>query len=42
VDILSSQKLIEATRGHIVVLDRKGSAAGDLYGTPEGEYRRLI
>jgi hypothetical protein len=40
--ILSSQKLIESTRGRIVVLDRTGleRTAGNLYGTPEAEYRR--
>jgi CRP-like cAMP-binding protein len=42
--ILLSQKLIEASRGRIVVLDRKGleDTASHLYGTPEAEYRRLI
>ena len=41
---LESRGLIEAARGKIVVLDRKGveqSAAG-YYGVPEAEYRRLI
>ncbi len=41
---LTSQNLIEARRGQIVVLDRKGieRRAGDSYGFPEAEYRRLI
>jgi hypothetical protein len=40
----SSQKLIEAERGLISILDRQGieRKAGELYGTPEAEYRRLI
>ena len=42
--ILSRQKLITAARGQIVVLNRKGleRKAGDFYGVPEAEYRRLI
>lgn len=41
---LARQRLIKNGRGHIVVLNRKGieRAAGDLYGVPEAEYRRLI
>ena len=41
---LSTERLIEAGRGMIVVLNRKGieRVAGDLYGVPEAEYRRLI
>jgi CRP-like cAMP-binding protein len=41
---LSNQRLIKSGRGEIVVLDRKGieRTAGDLYGVPEAEYRRLI
>jgi CRP-like cAMP-binding protein len=41
---LSSQKLIRAARGEIIVLSRKGleRVAGELYGVPEAEYRRLI
>ena len=41
---LSSQKLIDAGRGQIVVLNRKGieRSAGGAYGLPEAEYRRLI
>jgi CRP-like cAMP-binding protein len=41
---LTSQKLIETGRGHVVVRDRKGieRIAGDSYGSPEKEYRRLI
>jgi CRP-like cAMP-binding protein len=42
--ILVRQKLIKAARGRIVVLDRKGleRIAGNFYGAPEAEYRRLI
>jgi CRP-like cAMP-binding protein len=41
---LKSQRFIDNCRGHIVVLNRKGieRTAGDLYGVPEAEYRRLI
>jgi CRP-like cAMP-binding protein len=41
---LSSRRLIETGRGQIRVLNRKGieRVAGELYGTPEAEYRRLI
>jgi CRP-like cAMP-binding protein len=41
---LKRKKLIENSRNHIVVLDRKGieKAAGNSYGVPEKEYRRLI
>jgi CRP-like cAMP-binding protein len=41
---LVSRRLIEAHRGTIVVLDRKGleQVAGVFYGQPEAEYRRLI
>ena len=41
---LESQKFIRHGRGEVVVLDRKGiqRAAGDFYGTPEAELRRLI
>jgi CRP-like cAMP-binding protein len=41
---LSSRRFIETSRGQIVVLNRKGieRTAGDLYGTPETEYQRLI
>jgi CRP-like cAMP-binding protein len=41
---LSNQRLIKTARGEIVVLDRRGieRTAGDLYGVPEAEYRRLI
>jgi DNA-binding FadR family transcriptional regulator len=41
---LVSQKLIHAGRGEIVVRDRRGieRAAGDSYGKPEAEFRRLI
>jgi CRP-like cAMP-binding protein len=42
--ILARQKLIENGRGQIVVRNRKGieRTAGELYGVPEAEYRRLI
>ena len=41
---LSRQRLIKTGRGEIVVLNRRGieRTAGDLYGVPEAEYRRLI
>ena len=41
---LSGQRLIKRARGQIVVLNRKGleRMAGELYGVPEAEYRRLI
>jgi CRP-like cAMP-binding protein len=41
---LVSRRFIEARRGTIVVLNRKGleQMAGVFYGTPEAEYRRLI
>ena len=41
---LARRRLIEAGRGHIVVLDRKGieQVAGTLYGVPEAEFQRLI
>ena len=41
---LKRQKLIDAERGQIVVLNRKGieRSAGESYGLPEAEYRRLI
>ena len=42
--ILISQELIKAVRGQIVVLNRKGieRRAGNFYGVPEAEVRRLI
>ncbi len=42
--ILKRQKLIETGRNQIVIINRKGleQAAGDAYGVPEKEYRRLI
>jgi CRP-like cAMP-binding protein len=42
--VLQRQKLIAAGRGRIVLLDRKGieQHAGQFYGVPEAEYRRLI
>jgi len=41
---LQRKKLIETGRNHIGVLNRKGleQAAGNAYGVPEKEYRRLI
>ena len=41
---LKRQKLIETGRHQIVVLSRKGieKVAGNSYGVPENEYRRLI
>ncbi len=43
-NILEEQGIIRAERGNIVVLKRKKleKAAGDSYGLPETEYRRLI
>ncbi len=36
--------LVKSARGEITVLDRKGleQTAGDAYGVPEAEYRRLF
>jgi CRP-like cAMP-binding protein len=44
VQSLKRQKMINTRRNQIIVLDRKGieDAAGNSYGTPEREYRRLI
>ena len=41
---LESQRLIESSRGRVVVRDRKGieRRAGESYGVPEAEYRRLL
>ena len=41
---LRQRKLISYRRGEITIIDRKGIArlAGEAYGTPEFEYRRLI
>ena len=41
---LRRRKLIDAKRGEVVVLNRKGleRLAGDFYGLPEQEYRRLL
>jgi CRP-like cAMP-binding protein len=41
---LESRGLIEASRGEIIVLNRKGlqKIAGHFYGSPEAEYRRLM
>ena len=42
--ILEGQGLIKSLRGQIHLLNRKGmeAVAGDLYGTPKAEYKRLI
>jgi CRP-like cAMP-binding protein len=41
---LKDAGLLDATRGKIVVLDRNGieGVAGESYGSPEAEYRRLV
>jgi hypothetical protein len=41
---LKRRRLIQTKRGSVVVLDRAGleRMAGDYYGAPEQEYRRLI
>jgi CRP-like cAMP-binding protein len=41
---LRRRKLIDAKRGEVVVLNRKGleRLAGNFYGLPEQEYRRLL
>ena len=41
---LVREKLITTERGVVVILNRKGleRTAGDAYGTPEAEFRRLI
>jgi DNA-binding FadR family transcriptional regulator len=41
---LESRGLIDARRGEVIVLDRKGieASAGACYGVPEAEYRRLM
>jgi CRP-like cAMP-binding protein len=42
--LLQKDGLITVNRGQVVVLNRKGleKRAGDFYGTPEAEYRRLL
>ena len=42
--LLEGKQLIRAERGLITVRDRKGleELAGDAYGVPEAEYRRVI
>ncbi|MFZ0604708.1 MAG: helix-turn-helix domain-containing protein, partial [Roseiarcus sp.] len=42
--VLRERGLISYGRGQIAVKDRKGleRAAGEAYGVPEAEYRRLI
>jgi CRP-like cAMP-binding protein len=44
IHILEGVNIIRATRGHIRVLDRQRleTTAGDSYGVPEAEYRRLV
>ena len=41
---LTRRKLTKATRGAITILNRRGieRIAGNYYGTPEAEYRRLV
>jgi CRP-like cAMP-binding protein len=41
---LESKGLIQASRGNITLLNRKGleKIAGNFYGSPEAEYRRLM
>jgi CRP-like cAMP-binding protein len=41
---LERKRLIETSRAEIVLLDRKGleRIAGNFYGVPEAEYRRLL
>jgi hypothetical protein len=41
---LTTEKLIRAARSEIVVLDQKGleRRAGESYGVPEAELRRLL
>jgi len=43
-NLLRKQKMISYQRGHITIHDRKGMErlAGEAYGIPESEYRRLI
>jgi hypothetical protein len=43
-NLLRKQKMISYQRGQITIHDRKGMEriAGEAYGTPESEYRRLI
>lgn len=42
--VLEGNHFIQAERGYITVINRRGLAefAGDAYGAPEAEYRRLI
>ena len=42
--VLEGEGLIKSMRGKVIILDRAGLAkrAGDAYGAPENEYRRLI
>jgi CRP-like cAMP-binding protein len=44
VHVLQKQELIKAHRANIIVLNRKGleKIAGNFYGVPETEYRRLL
>jgi CRP-like cAMP-binding protein len=42
--ILEGEGLVQSLRGQVIVVNRKGleRKAGDFYGVPEAEYRRLI
>lgn len=42
--LLEGEKLIRSTRSHIEIMDRPGliAVAGEIYGVPEREYRRLM
>jgi hypothetical protein len=42
--VLEGKKLIRSERGRITIRDRAGlqASAGDAYGKPEEEYRRLL
>jgi len=42
--ILKGAGMIQAKRGRIIILDREKLAelAGDIYGIPKDQYRRLI
>jgi CRP-like cAMP-binding protein len=44
IHVLQNRELIEASRGGITIHDRKGleKIAGEFYGVPEAEYRRLL
>ncbi len=44
IHLLEGVNIVRATRGNIRVLDRERleETAGDIYGVPEAEYRRLV